>query len=169
MITTVIPPFLTFIAMFIGAGFISGSIVHLGEGVNLWDISLLCFGVILFVSGTLFQEIKSKGKQEPKELVSLLAYSLFLSLGIGMASGGIQHFVDTPSYSAILIPTGLSLGLIAFILKNRIALSSQQWKFLVTSTLSIALFTGLTLSVIARQIDPSGHSHAEGVSDDHHN
>ena len=125
-------PFLTFIALFIGTGFVSGSIVHMGEGVNPWDLSLLAIGAILFVTGSVFQDIQQGMKRIRGEGITLfLLLSLFLSIGIGMASGGMQHFVDTPSYSAILIPLGLGIGFIAFVLKERIALTGKEWMIIV--------------------------------------
>ncbi|HYF93694.1 MAG TPA: hypothetical protein VD969_15880 [Symbiobacteriaceae bacterium] len=55
-----------------------------------------------------------------------LGFSLLLSNGIGMISGGIQHFSDNPPYSAALIPLGFGLSLFSFILKNSIRLSVKR-------------------------------------------
>lgn len=155
-------PFITFIALFIGTGFVSGSIVHMGEGINAWDVSLLVIGAILFVAGSVFQDIQQGMKRIRGEGIGLfLLLSLLLSIGIGMASGGMQHFVDTPSYSAILIPLGLGIGLIAFVLKERIPLTPKQWAIIVP-----AVCIGAALSTIALRV--AGNALPERLRQDHH-
>lgn len=176
----VIAPFLTFALMFIGAGFISGSIVHLGEGANPWDISVLVTGVILFMIGSYVQEILYNGKSLKEEgTLSFLFFSLFLSLGIGMVSGGTQHFVDTPEYSSYLIPIGLVVGIVAFVFKTNIKLSGAEFIKLLLGTLVFsallwgALFCGgKTLPADINTDDHHGKTasasavHAMTVSDD---
>lgn len=155
-------PFFTFVALFIGTGFVSGSIVHMGEGINPWDISLLAIGVILFVSGSVFQDIQQGMKRIRGEGIALfLLLSLLLSIGIGMASGGMQHFVDTPSYSAILIPIGLGIGFIAFVLKERIALTRKEW-----ITILPAVCVSVGIATVALQA--AGNALPEALRQDHH-
>ncbi|MEK7545069.1 MAG: hypothetical protein AAB551_02975 [Patescibacteria group bacterium] len=158
---TIIFPFLTFITMFLGAGFISGAIVHLGEGVNPWDVSILFIGVALFIIGHYIQEfIYNKKDLKEAGTVKFIFFSLLLSLGIGMASGGIQHFVDTPKYSANLIPIGLFLGAIAYTLKNNIALAKSQWRVLTLSTLLFSIVSWGVLTITAANMSTSSsHSH----------
>lgn len=155
-------PFITFIALFIGTGFVSGSIVHMGEGVNVWDLSLLAIGAILFVSGSVFQDIQQGMRRMQDEgIILFLTLSLLLSIGIGMASGGMQHFVDTPSYSAILIPLGLGIGFIAFLLKERIALTPREWVIIIPSV-CFAIAAG-TIALRA-----AGNALPETVKKGHH-
>ena len=155
-------PFLTFIALFIGTGFISGSVVHMGEGINIWDLSLLAIGTILFVGGSVFQDAQQGMKRIQEEgLTAFLFLSLLLSIGIGMASGGMQHFVDTPSYSALLIPFGLGLGFFAFLLKERIRLSTKEWAVLVP-----AVCISVVVSSIA--LRAAGTSLPDALRQDHH-
>ncbi len=161
---TILAQFSTFLAMFVGAGFISGGIVHLGEGLNAWDVSLLLTGIGLFVVGSYVQEALFNKKNLKEEgVVPFLFYSLLLSIGVGMASGGIQHFVDTPAYSTYLIPLGLAVGVIAFILKQNYKLSSSQWAVLISSATAGALVLGLVLRGVATAMPDSwqqqGHSH----------
>lgn len=155
-------PFFTFIALFIGTGFVSGSIVHMGEGVNTWDASLLIIGVVLFVSGSVAQDVQQGMKRMKGEGIALfLLLSLLLSIGIGMASGGMQHFVDTPSYSAVLIPLGLGIGFLAFILKERLPLSVTEWALIVPAVgLCVILFI-----VVLRTV---GSALPETLRQDHH-
>lgn len=155
-------PFFTFIALFIGTGFVSGSIVHMGEGINTWDVSLLAIGAILFVSGSVFQDIQQGMKRiRGGGLGIFLLLSLLLSIGIGMASGGMQHFVDTPSYSAILIPLGLGIGFMAFLLKERVALTAKEWIIIVPS---VCIFVALSMLALRA----AGNALPETLRQDHH-
>lgn len=164
----IIVPFLTFIALFIGTGFVSGSIVHMGEGVNAWDLSLLAIGIVLFVGGSVFQDIQQGMKRIRGEgILWFLFLSLLLSIGIGMASGGMQHFVDTPSYSAILIPVGLLLGFIAFVLKERLLLGKREMVAVLLSVLATMTLLAIVLRSIATALPEElthGHGHRETPS-----
>jgi len=155
-------PFLAFITLFLGTGFVSGSIVHLGEGLNPWDFSLLAVGVVLFVAGSVAQDVRQGGRRLKEEGIFLFLFlSLILSIGIGMASGGMQHFDDTPAYSAILIPLGIGIGLIAFILKERVVISKREWILLLPSTAISMLLLGMYLKF-------AGASLPQSVQGDHH-
>lgn len=157
-------PYGNFILLFIGAGFISGGIVHLGEGVNWWDGSLLVLGIVLFVLGSYLQEVLQHQKNLREEgVLAFLGYSLLLSIGVGMASGGTQHFIDTPSYSAVLIPLGLALGACAFVLKQGIQLTKGEWTRFYAGLAVTALALGVGLSALAARL-PTSFGHAHGVT-----
>lgn len=155
-------PFLTFIALFIGTGFVSGSIVHMGEGINAWDVSLLAIGALLFVAGSVAQDVQQGMVRIRGEgIVAFLLLSLFLSIGIGMASGGMQHFVDTPAYSAILIPIGLGLGFVAFILKERARLAPKEWMMIVPT---IVIAAGIAMIALRT----AGDALPQSLRQNHH-
>lgn len=124
--------YVLFVMQFLGAGFIAGSVVHFGEGITTWDVSVLLLGLILFTCALVYRESRlSEKKMSLRDLMILIISSLFLSLTIGMASGGTQHFVDTPMYAAVLIPMGLSLGFIAFAITQRAYFSLKKWILLL--------------------------------------
>jgi len=138
--------FFSFISLFIGTGFIAGSIVHFGEGVTIWDSSVLILGIVLFVGASFVQEYgKHQQRSTPATFMLFLFQSLLLAIGIGMASGGTQHFIDTPTYSAILIPLGLSIGLFAFFWREKLVLAKLKWLSLLIGVVVIAtiLWVGL--------------------------
>ena len=110
----------SFLALFLGTGFVSGAIVHSG---NLADVSkyivIGIVGVALFIIGSFIQEnILNKDNLKAEGSVRFFLYSLLLSIGVGAISGGTQHFTDFPVYSSYLIPLGLVLSWFAFVLKN---------------------------------------------------
>lgn len=117
---TVILAYLSTLALFIGTGFISGAIVHTG---NISEVSkyivIGIVGILIFVIGSFVQESILNAKNLKEEgAVKFILFSLILSVGIGMISGGTQHFSDFPIYSSYLVPIGLLISYIAFLLKN---------------------------------------------------
>jgi hypothetical protein len=157
--------YLAFVGMFVGAGFIAGSIVHLGEGINTWDVSLLIVGILFFLTSTCVQEfVFNKKNIKDAEVLQFIVYSIVLALGAGMASGGIQHFVDTPKYSSYLVPIGLGLGVIAFFLKERVQLTSKIWLQISGGVIALVLATIWILGEIGKVLTESllhtdGHAH----------
>ncbi|MBC7406340.1 MAG: DUF305 domain-containing protein [Candidatus Parcubacteria bacterium] len=117
---TVILSYLSTLALFIGTAFVSGAIVHTGNISELYKYLVIgIIGIGLFIAGSFVQEsiINSKNLQE-EGVAKFFLFSLMLSVGIGMISGGTQHFSDFPVYSSYLIPIGLIVSYLAFLLKN---------------------------------------------------
>ncbi len=117
---TVIISFLSYLSLFLGTGFISGAIVHSGNLSELSKYFLIgIVGFSLFIAGSFIQEfILNKENLKEEGVFKFFLFSLILSIGIGMISGGTQHFSDFPIYSSYLIPLGLIVSYIAFLLKN---------------------------------------------------
>jgi hypothetical protein len=101
---------------YLGIALVSGSIVHAGTlgGNNNKYLGLIVVGVLLTVLGNYLEyEVKNI-----KVGVKLLALAIILSFGTGMLSGGIQHFADNPSYSAMLLSLGAVITFFALALKD---------------------------------------------------
>jgi uncharacterized protein (DUF305 family) len=125
--TKTILNYLSYLSLFIGTGFISGAIVHSGRISEIPKyIAIGVLGVFLFAIGSLTQEILSgKHSMNKLEAAKFFLFSLFLSIGIGMISGGFQHFTDFPAYSSFLIPIGFILSWCAFLFKNNAGFNSR--------------------------------------------
>lgn len=109
-----IGPYLGYVGYFVGAGLISGGIVHYTLAPARY-VLVAAAGVVVFLLATLCNEVLLRAAALPRqELMRVVGGSLLLSLGIGMLSGGIQHFSDFPARSAILVPAGLLLSFVAF-------------------------------------------------------
>ncbi|MBM7620890.1 hypothetical protein JOC95_002745 [Bacillus tianshenii] len=138
-------PYVIYIMYFLGVGLISGGIVHMPIEPARYSI-ILILGSILFISASFVNEFYvEKKKMNLSQAIKLLFFSLLLSLGVGMVSGGIQHFSDLGGYAVILIPSGIVLSAISFIFKNNIPLSTKQaalviaMLFLLVSPLALTL------------------------------
>ena len=140
----IILSFLSYLALFVGTGFISGSIVHSGDLSQIPKYTIIGItGVSLFLAGSFVQEFIINKQATKTGIIKFFFFSLLLSIGIGMISGGTQHFSDFPLYSSYLIPLGLILSLIAFLFKNNI--TKQLWTAVIATfvLVSIPLYLGL--------------------------
>lgn len=101
-----------YVALFVGAGLISGSIVH-------FPLAPVRYGLIGLVGGGLFAAASAWAERDrpTPELVRVAVAALALALGIGMVSGSIQHFQDIPERAAVLVPLGFVLSLVAFMVR----------------------------------------------------
>lgn len=121
-----------------------------------YSIILVC-GLILYISGTIFNEIVvNKKKLSFMEIAKLVAVSLSLAIGIGMISGGISHFKESPKYVSYLIPTGIMLSSISFTIKNNFKLDKQSKIKLSVVLVIIVLALHLTLSIFASDMLGNG-------------
>ncbi|WP_409254072.1 hypothetical protein V1502_09290 [Bacillus sp. SCS-153A] len=158
-------PYSAYIMYFLGVGLISGGIVHMPLEPVRYSV-ILILGAILFVTASFINDIYiEKKKLNLNQIIRLLFFSLLLSLGVGMVSGGIQHFGDLGGYAVILIPTGIVVSLLSFILKNNISLNKSQISlvitmlFLLVSPLALGLNWYVNESNPQHQEDDHGHGH----------
>lgn len=66
-----------------------------------------------------------------KESVKLVIVSLTLAIGIGMISGGIAHFKESPVYVSYLIPIGIIVSFVSFKIKNAFKLTKKEFILLI--------------------------------------
>jgi hypothetical protein len=150
---------------FLGVGLISGGIVHMPIEPLRYSI-ILAIGSAIFITAAFLNEIYiEKKKMGVTQILKLLVYSFILSLGVGMIGGGIQHFSDLGRYAVFLIPTGIVLSFVSYILKNGIVVPKKQ-------AFNISLILVLFLSPLTLGLDwyvgsnnnsasASGHGHSD--------
>lgn len=155
-VSSVVSPYLAYVGFFLGIGLVSGSVVHF-PGNPLRYAVIGTVGILLFVISSLVDEIVLK-KRPLKEsgILRVILFSVVLSVGIGMISGAIQHFTDTPRYAAALIPTGIAISLFGFLLKHQIRLTKAVVSWSVVSLLVVCVPLGLTLGALAQGL-PASH------------
>lgn len=145
-------PYVGYVGYFVGAGLISGGIVHYPlEPARYTAIAVT--GIVVFLCATLFNEVLMATERLPRmRLLRVVASSLLLSLGVGMLSGGIQHFNDFPARAATLIPTGLVVSYAAFQVRNaeRSRAALRRPATLLVLVVAVALVPGL------RSLVPAG-------------
>jgi Ca2+/H+ antiporter len=171
----VLRPYLVYVLLFVGAGMVSGGVVHYPLNENFYGV-LAALGGIVFAIGSLANElISGKGLPKAGSLFSLILTSLLLSFGIGMLSGGIQHFTDFPSRAAKLVPLGITLSFIAYCFKanlfNKFAIKKLTFAGVVI--LATAMSSLVVLTNIANGMNTPAHTHevvtgeSEAPQEDH--
>lgn len=165
IIQTIVIPFVTYLFLFVGMGLVAGSVVHFGETDQIPRfLAIGILGMVIFVVGSYIQESLLNTNNLQKEgAVKYVLYSLLLAIGIGMISGGTQHFLDFPTYASYLLPVGFLLALIAYVLRNNLNLTRKGWSVLLIGALLIALPTFAGLHLYAKAL-PSGQGHGHGES-----
>jgi hypothetical protein len=162
----VLRPYLIYVISFVGAGMVSGGVVHYPLNENFYGV-LAVLGGIVFAVGSLANELMSgKGFPKARSLFSLIVTSLLLSFGIGMLSGGIQHFTDFPSRAAVLIPSGIMLSFIAFCIKAKLMNRNSIKRVLVAGVLvfSTATCSLVVLTNVAEGLNTPTHTHSVTTS-----
>ncbi len=161
--STIALPFLTYLFLFVGMGLVAGSVVHFGETDQIPRFLTIGFvGMVLFILSSYIQEsVLGSGNVKKEGTLRYVFYSLILAIGIGMISGGTQHFLDFPQYASYLLPVGFVLALVAYVLRNNIGLTRKGWSLLLGTALLIALPVFGGLNLYARAL-PAGAGHSHG-------
>lgn len=162
----VLAPYLVYIGLFIGTGFLSGSIVHFPLNHTRFSI-IGALGAFIFVTASTINEAYFNKRNFKEEgIVKIMVFSLVLSIGIGMISGGVQHFDEEALYASYLIPLGILVSLIGYMLKNNLNLGIKKLGLIVGILIILLLPIGFGLHIYAiSSARSSTHLHDE---DNHH-
>lgn len=166
--TKVLRPYLGYVLNFVGAGMVSGGVVHYPLNEAFYG-ALTIIGSFVFTAGALLNEYLAGNKIKSLwSLFRVVVVSLLLSFGIGMLSGGIQHFTDFPDRATVLVPVGLLLSYLAFCVKHNSIGNGLVKKTLVGGAVIVVLASSsyVGLGYLAKSIETAGHSH--GTADGHH-
>ncbi|MFP1625592.1 hypothetical protein ACLB9X_10520 [Streptomyces sp. 5K101] len=157
--------YLGYVGYYVGAGLISGAVVHHPMAPARYSL-IAASGVLVFLLATVLNDIVLAIERQPlSRILRVLGTSTMLSFGLGMLSGGMQHFADLPERCAVLIPLGIVLSFVAFFLKE----AERPWRRIFgLMGLAILVVTALTFLGL-RHIAPTmaqsggGHSHSDVV------
>lgn len=152
MVKKLIYKYLVYIIYFLGIGMVSSGIVLMPFNYVRYSI-ILSIGLGLFITGSVFNEVViDKHHLTLWESVKLIVVSLTLAIGIGMISGGISHFKESPNYVSYLIPLGITISLVSFILKNDIRLNRSEKVKLFIGVAIVVVLIHVGLSLIANSM-----------------
>lgn len=147
--------YLVYIIYFLGIGMTSSGIVLMPFNPIRYSI-ILGVGLSLFIAGSVFNEIViDQHNLSALQSIRLILLSLTLAIGIGMISGGISHFKESPSYASFLIPFGIIISFISFTLKNNYTLTKKQkiTTFSIVFTFAILIFISLSIAASMMMMD----------------
>ena len=152
MFNKIISRYLVYIVYFLGVGMVSSGIVLMPFNKTRYG-TILAIGLVLFSTGSFINEvIIDKKHLSFKESVKLVIVSLTLAIGIGMISGGIAHFKESPVYVSYLIPIGIMVSFISFKVKNDFELTKKEYVTLIIIFVVIAIAIHLGLSLAANSM-----------------
>lgn len=140
--------YLVYIIYFLGIGMTSSGIVLMPFNAVRYSI-ILGIGLSLFIAGSVFNEVViDKRNLSILQSMRLILLSLTLAIGIGMISGGISHFKESPTYVSFLIPLGIIISFVSFTLKNNFILTKKQifLTCLLLIVIASLVFLGLTIA-----------------------
>jgi len=155
----VLASYIVYISLFIGTGFLSGSIVHYPISPTRYLIIGSLGAIIFTLASTINEALFNKKTFKDEGVIKIIIFSLLLSLGIGMISGGVQHFVEFPIYGSYLIPFGILLSIVSYIFKSNIHLFQHQVIKLVLGALLVVTPLGLGLNAYAKTMNVESHGH----------
>jgi len=156
-------PYLIYLMYFLGVGFLGGAIVHFPVNPGLYGMIGVVGAIIFTFASTLNERIINKRHLLQEGVIKIIFYSLVLSIGLGMISGGVQHFIDFPMYASYLVPTGFIISLIGFVLSKEIELDLKHKLLLLGKILLIAIPLFLILNTWAKTIDTTVGGHGHGA------
>ncbi|MEU7278038.1 hypothetical protein AB0A69_04460 [Streptomyces sp. NPDC045431] len=157
--------FLGYVGYYVGAGLISGAVVH--HPMDPARYSLIAgYGVLVFLAATALNEfVLTRERPGLPQVLKVITTSTVLSFGLGMLSGGLQHFADVPERSATLIPLGIVLAYVAYTLKEEPAPWRRIFGPVGLAVLVVAALSFVGLRHIASTMPESGHH--GGVTTEH--
>jgi hypothetical protein len=144
--------YLVYVVYFLGIGMTSSGIVLMPFNFARYSI-ILGTGLLLFLAGSMFNEfIINHNKLSLKETIKLMTVSLTLAIGIGMISGGISHFKESPLYVSYLIPIGIIVSFVSFAIKNKYNLKKNEKIAICFAILVIAVALHFALGILGNTI-----------------
>lgn len=150
--------YLVYIIYFLGIGMTSSGIVLMPFNPMRYSI-ILGVGLSLFIAGSVFNEVViDKKNLSVIQSIRLILLSLTLAIGIGMISGGISHFKESPSYVSYLIPLGVVISFTSFAVKNDFQLTKKDkiTSFAAIIFCAFLIFIGLSIAASTMMGMPTG-------------
>ncbi|HET6355462.1 hypothetical protein [Streptomyces sp.] len=166
--TSLAARYLGYVGYFVGAGLISGAVVHHPlDPARYTRIAL--YGVLVFLAATVINEfILARERPGLPRMLVVIGASLLLSFGIGMLSGGLQHFDDFPARGAVLIPAGMIVSFIAYVIKDADTAWHRIFSLVGLGVLLIASVSFVGLRQVAASMGESsqGGGHGHGTEEE---
>lgn len=140
--------YLVYVVYFLGMGLVSSGIVLMPFNMVRYS-TILVTGLLLFISGSIFNEIIiNKNRLSFLQVIRLTIVTLSLAIGIGMISGGISHFKESPTYVSYLIPLGIVISITSFSIKNNYKLEKNERITLLVIIIVFAIVVHFLLSIL---------------------
>jgi hypothetical protein len=155
----ILTPYALYVALYLGVALTGGSVVHLPLAPARY-LLIGGIGVLVFIAASVADARRrhAAGLEGPGGgLGRYVGWSVALSIGLGMLSGSIQHFMDFPHYASALLALGVPVTLAAYVGRERLDVPRPQLLRLGAAALAFTLVLFLGLDLLADEIAPHDH------------
>ncbi|MCX8507123.1 MAG: hypothetical protein ORN98_11005 [Alphaproteobacteria bacterium] len=155
--------YIIYVAKYLGIALIAGSVVHAGtltEDMTRY-ILIGVAGLALFLVGEVLEEMASGDKIN----LRIFALATLLSLATGFMSGGVQHYLENPSYAGAILGIGILVSYVTFMLKSGKKITKLP--LVITIIVSLAMSFGSFQAVKFLGIEQGPDHHAEAGGSHH--
>jgi len=146
-----------------GISFISGAVNHgffSGER-SLWTAAV---GIVLFVVGAWMEH---RSQDIKTSLWESLWVGTLLSIGLGLFTGGLQHFPDSPARSAWVVPLGFAVSILALMLTLKLRMQRALMVYSLSLGLAVCASSWAAYEALVRNPEWTGGGHAHGAEAPH--
>ena len=155
----VLPPYVLYVALYLGVALTGGSVVHLPLAPARY-LLIGAIGVAIFITASVADARRRHAsglEGSGGGLGRYVGWSVALSIGLGMLSGSIQHFIDFPHYASALLALGVPVTLAAYIGRERLDVPRPQLLRLGAGAAAFTAVLFLGLDLLADGIAPHDH------------
>jgi hypothetical protein len=145
-----------YVALYLGVALAGGSIVHLPlDPARYLLLGVIGIAVFILASVADARQRHAAGLEGPGGgLGSFVGWSVLLSIGLGMLSGSIQHFLDFPHYATVLLPLGVIVSLAAYMGRERLLPPRLTLLRLGATIMAVVVFLAFGLDILADRMVP---------------
>ncbi len=152
----ILRPYAIYVALYLGVALAGGSIVHLPLDPARY-LLLGAIGVVVFIGASVADARRrhAAGLEGPGGgMGRFVGWSVLLSIGLGMLSGSIQHFLDFPHYAAVLLPLGVPVSLAAYMGRERLSPPRPTLLRLGATVAAVVVVLAFGLDILADEMAP---------------
>ena len=155
----ILTPYALYVALYLGVALTGGSVVHLPLAPARY-LLIGGIGVLVFIAASVADARRrhAAGLEGPGGgLGRYVGWSVALSIGLGMLSGSIQHFIDFPHYAAVLLPLGVPVSLVAYMGRERLSPPRPTLLRLGAAVAAAVVVLAFGLDILADELAPHDH------------
>jgi hypothetical protein len=152
--------YLSVVALFVSVGLVAAAVRHFSTEPKLY-LAIGASGTVLFAAAATLMGPRAY-RANIRAIASFAGASLLLGLGLGLLVGGVLHFSAFPYTAAVLVPAGIVVSIIGYVLRDGRELLGRSLLSPAITVIGIAVWVGLGLGVAAKRLEPQPVAAAQG-------
>ena len=142
------------LCFFLWIGLFGGSLVHITRDTMLYG-SIAVVWLLLFLLWSYIKLTVEYSHLTMRQVLSVMLASFLFAWGVGVVSGGIQHFTEVGNLWPRYIALGLPVSLFAFRAKEQIILTKNQLKIIIIGWIISAIILFFATDFLLHYIQDS--------------